>query len=170
MTKMKEDGTGIEMSDELSKLAKGAGISLDGVDSLADLNQDQIQELMKAKEADISNLEKQAEQNQSLSESIAAFKASLMNLFTIFEPVIAVLTDIMQAINSMPGPFKFLAAAIIGFVAIAPKLGMAMDGLKKGFEVAKGIGGKIKGLFSKAVPSDDSKVSTEATNIEEKSV
>ena len=161
MTKMKKDGTGIEMSDELSKLAKGAGISLDGVDSLADLNQDQIQQLMEAKEADISNLENQAEQNQSFMESIEALKSSIMNIFTLFEPFIKILTSVVQFFNGSTFGKLVFALGALAFV-VGPRLigsfGKFREGVSalsnsfKGMKDGKGVVGKIKGAFSGAKP------------------
>lgn len=146
LTSLDKDGN-IKMDPELSKLAQGAGISLDGVDSLGDLNQEQISALMQVKKDDIASLEEQAEQNQSFEESIKAFKDAIMNLFVVFEPFIKILTSMVQTLNGMPSPIKMLVAGLIGFAMVAPKLGNAMEGLQKGFGAMKSIVGNIKGAF-----------------------
>lgn len=112
------------------KILEGSMLDKAGVKDIKDLTAEQASSIMQDHVNKQSTLEEQAKQNQSFQDSITAFKDAVMNLFTIFQPVIDVLTSFIQTLNGMPGPVKFLAAALIGFIAIAPMLGRAMIGLK----------------------------------------
>lgn len=163
LTKVGKDGKTIEMDPELSKLAEGAGISLEGVDDLGDLNQEQITALMEAKKADTASLEEQAEQNQSFTESITALKDAFINIFTVFEPLIKILTEVVQWLNGSAAGKWVVGIAALAFIAI-PKLIGAFGGFKesvssitdsfKGMKEGKGFLGKIKGAFTGATPED----------------
>jgi hypothetical protein len=119
-----------------------------GIASLEDLTADQAQQLIKKKMDEQATLEEQAKANQSFQESITAFKDSVMNLFTVFQPVLDVLTSFIQTLMGMPGPLKYVAAALLAFVAAAPMLGKSLDGFKAMASGAKGLFGKVKGMVS----------------------
>ena len=155
LTNIDKNGV-ITMDTELSDLAKSAGIPLDGVDSLDDLNQDQIAALMQAKKDDIASLEEQAEQNQSFQESMTALKDAFMNIFTVFEPLIKILTQFVQWLNGSEAGKWVVGLTALAFVAI-PKMVGAFGKFKegasaitdsfKGMKEGKGFMGKIKGMF-----------------------
>jgi len=140
MTEM--DGGKIEMTDELKDLATGAGIDISNVDDLEDLSQTEINALMEEKKLKEKTLAEQAEANQSFQDSISAFKDAILNLFVVFEPFIKMLTSFIQTLNSMPGPIKMLVGGLIAFAAVAPKLGMALQGFKA-------VAGGLKNMFAK---------------------
>ena len=157
LTNIEKDGS-ITMDPELSKLAEGAGISLEGVDDLGDLNQDQIAALMQAKKDDIASLEEQAEQNQSFQESLTALKDAFMNIFTVFEPFIKWLTSLVQWLNGSTAGKWVVGMAALAFIAI-PKLvgafGKFREGASSIVDSFKGFKEKgIKGLFSGATPKE----------------
>lgn len=126
-TKMK-DGQ-ITVDKDLKELAKRKGISLDGVNDLSKLNQEQIQALMDAKAQDIKTLEEQAQENQSLKESFDALKAAFVNLFVIFEPAIKRLTQIIQFLGQ--SVWGKLTIALIALVAAIPLLAKGFSSFKE---------------------------------------
>jgi len=139
----------LDAVDVNGKALEGGMLDEMGIASLEDLTAEQAQDMITKKMNDQATLAEQAEQNQSFQESIDAFKAAIMNLFVVFEPVLKVLTSMIQTLNGMPGPIKALVAGLVGFAMIAPKLGQAMDGMKKGFSMMKGVIGKAKGFLGK---------------------
>ncbi len=146
LTSMK-DGQ-LTMSPELKDLASGAGIDIGNIQDLKNLSQDDMKKLMAEKANKEKSLEEQALANQSFDESITAFKAAVMNMFTVFQPFIDVLTGFMQTLGGMPGPIKMLAAGLIGFIAIGPKLAEGFSTFKS---AALGIGDSFKGFKEKGL-------------------
>jgi hypothetical protein len=138
----------LDSVDINGKALEGGMLDEMGIASLEDLTADQAQQLIQKKMDDQATLAEQAEANQSFQDSITAFKDAIFNLFTVFEPLIKILTSFIQTINGMPGPIKALVAALIGFAIIAPKLGMAMEGFKAMAAGGKGLFGKVKNMFS----------------------
>lgn len=124
-------------------IIEGSMLDKAGISDIKDLTAEQAAGIIQDDINKQASLEEQAKQNQSFQDSISAFKDAVMNLFVVFQPVIDILTSFIQTLNGMPGPLKALVAGLVGFVAVAPKLGMAMQGLK-------GLGGGLKGMFGKA--------------------
>lgn len=99
----------INMKDK--KLTMG----LDGIDSIDDLSKltpELIDSAMKSANKDKENLEAQALQNTSLMEAKNALIASVTNLFTIFQPVIAAFTDFINYLNSFGPKMKTFFAGL----------------------------------------------------------
>ena len=138
----------LDSVDVNGKALEGGMLDEMGIASLEDLTADQAQQLIQKKMDDQATLEEQAKANQSFQESITAFKESIMHLFTVFQPVLDVLTSFIQGIMTMPGPLKYVAAALLAFVAAAPMLGKSLDGFKTMASGAKGLFGKVKGMVS----------------------
>lgn len=157
----------LDAVDVNGKALEGGLLDKAGISSLEDLTADQATQLIQKKLDEQATLEEQAKQNQSFDDSITAFKDAVMNLFTVFQPFIDVLTSVVQALNSAPGPIKFLAAALIGFVAIAPKLAMGLNMLK-GFTSGEGIVGKLKGAIMGSKDGGQSSIQDSANNASKK--
>lgn len=153
----------LDAVDVNGKALEGGLLDEAGIGSLEDLTADQAQQLIEKKVNDQKTLAQQAEANQSFQDSITAFKDAIMNLFIVFEPFIKGLTSMVQTLNSLPGPFKFLAAALIGLVALGPKLLGGFAKFKEGASAIsdsfKGFKEKgVKGIFSGATPGKDTSI------------
>lgn len=133
----------LDAVDVNGKALEGGLLDEAGVDSLEDLTADQATQLIQQKLNDQATLEEQAKQNQSFDDSITAFKDAIMNMFTVFQPFIEFATGLIQGLIEMGPVGKFLGAALIGFIAIAPMLGKSLEGFKS-------IIGGAKGLFAGA--------------------
>lgn len=144
--------------DVHGNIIEGSMLDKAGIEDIKDLTGDQAQGIIQDHINKQATLEEQAKQNQSLQDSMTAFKDAVMNLFVVFQPIIDILTEFIQTINGMGPVAKGLIAALIGFVAIAPKLGMAMQGLKGLSGGGKGILGgakKMLGMGKQATPEVD---------------
>jgi hypothetical protein len=133
----------LDSVDVNGKALEGGMLDEMGIASLEDLTADQAQQLIQKKMDDTKTLEEQAKANQSFQESIEAFKNTIMNMFTLFQPVLDVLTSFIQGIMGMPGPLKYVAAALLAFVAAAPMLGKSLDGFKAMASGGKSLMGKL---------------------------
>jgi len=133
----------LDSVDVNGKALEGGMLDEMGIASLEDLTADQAQQLIQKKMDDTKTLEEQAKANQSFQESIDAFKNTIMNMFTLFQPVLDVLTSFIQGIMGMPGPLKYVAAALLAFVAAAPMLGKSLDGFKAMASGGKSLMGKL---------------------------
>lgn len=141
-------------SMKLGKDGKLIDVGVKGVDDLANLSQANIQTAMKDAETAKGNIEDQAEQNQSFQDSVKALKDGVMNLFTVFEPVIKTLTEWIQKFSAMMsdiGP-KTKMAIMAGVGALALLFGPAKqfaDGLMfgRGHKTALEGGGLLKGFL-----------------------
>lgn len=142
MTSMK--GKQLTMSPELEDLASGAGIKIGNIKDLKNLSQDDMKLLMEEKKQKTESLEEQALANQSFDESITAFKGVVMNLFTIFQPVLDVFTDIVQGITKFGWFGQLLAASLIGFIAFGPKI---IGGFQSFRDSATSIASGFKGFL-----------------------
>ena len=143
------------------KLTVNAGV--EGLDDLQNMNQQQINALMKQKAEEKADLEEQANQNMGLQESITNLKTSFTNVLLPFlQKVIQHATDAVQWLNSFGTTTKtfiggFLAAMMLLFgpaKAFANGIMMA-----RGFNAAmsgKGFLGSVKSMFSKIKPGGNS--------------
>jgi hypothetical protein len=146
MTTMK-DGE-LSVSPELSDLASSAGIDISNVDDLKNLSKEETDKLLAAKADKEKSLEEQALANQSFQESLTAFKDSIMSMFTVFEPVLNMLTGFIQSLSEFGPVGQVLGAALVGFVAFGPKLIGAFGSFKEG---VSGISDSFKGFKEKGI-------------------
>ncbi|MEK6829597.1 MAG: hypothetical protein AABY15_05755 [Nanoarchaeota archaeon] len=135
--------------DVHGEILEGSMLDKAGVKDIKDLTSEQAESIIKDHMNKQATLEEQAKQNQSFQDSITAFKDAVMNMFTVFQPIIDILTGFMQALIEMGPVGKFLGAAIIGFIAIAPLLGKAMIGL----QAMKGGAGWLKDKIMGGAPA-----------------
>lgn len=152
--------------DVHGEILEGSMLDKAGVKDIKDLTSEQAQSIIEDHMNKQATLEEQAKQNQSFSDTIDAFKNTIMNLFTVFQPFIEILNEVLQWMIEAGPVTKYLAAALIGFVAVAPMLGKAMEG----FKAMKGLFGGAKSMLGmgkkgatdiaankNAVPGADSK-------------
>lgn len=118
-----------------------------GIDSLENMTQEQIKTAMEAAKKDKESLEEQAKQNMSFQESKDALMASITNLFSAFQPVLQMVTNLINGVNSMGTAAK---VAILGAVGVLALLFGPAKSIMQGINMAKGfqIGMKGGGLFS----------------------
>ena len=113
-----------------------------GITKLEDINGTMISKMIEGKKEDTKNLEEQNKRNQAFQDSIQNFWSALVSVFTIFQPVLEVLTTVMQAITKvfaeLPGWGKWLVGSL--FIAFG------MFGTSVGAFILRGIGS-----FSKSV-------------------
>ena len=130
----------LDAVDVNGKALKGGLLDEMGVKSLEDMTADQANMFIEKKVADLKTIEEQAKANQSFQDSVTAFTDSILNLFTIFEPFISVLTWFIQGINKMPIWGK---AIVGGFVAA-----FTLFGTSVGAFITQGIGSFAKSVAS----------------------
>ena len=125
---------------------------LEGIDDFSQINKTSIEAAMAAEKEKKESLAKQAEENQSLNDSIKALKDSIFNaLVPFFNPVIKWLTGFVQAINNagpfLKGVFGILMAtlAVLFGPAKAYLNGIAQG---RGFAIGSKGGGFLKGIKS----------------------
>lgn len=145
----------LDAVDVNGKALEGGLLDEAGVDSLEDLTADQATQLIQQKLNDQATLEEQAKQNQSFDDSITAFKDAIMNMFTVFQPFIEFATGLIQGLIEMGPVGKFLGAALIGFIAIAPMLGKSLEGFKAMAGVGKSMLAGAKGMLGMGKKATD---------------
>ena len=161
MTNMLKDSLDVD-----GKIIEGSLLDKAGVKDIKDLTSEQAKSIMEEYANDQKSLEEQAKNNQSFQDAITAFKDSVMNLFTVFQPILEIFTSFVQTLNEFGPVGKMLGAAIIGFIAFGPKIVAAADAMKSAFGGIKDMFGKGKDFVDKirgkeiskeALPGADSK-------------
>lgn len=161
MTNMLKDSLDVD-----GKIIEGSLLDKAGVKDIKDLTSEQAKSIMEEYANDQKSLEEQAKNNQSFQDAITAFKDSVMNLFTVFQPILEIFTSFVQTLNEFGPVGKMLGAAIIGLVAFGPKIVAAADAMKSAFGGIKDMFGKGKDFINKlrgkdiskeAIPGADSK-------------
>ena len=163
MTNMLKDSLDID-----GTIAEGSILDKAGIKDISELTSEQAQSIMQDHINKQASLEEQAKQNQSFQDSINAFKEAVMNLFTVFQPLLDVFTSLVQGLNSFGSVGKILGAALVGFVAFGPTLVKSFDSMKKMFDGVKGMFNKGKDFLTKSKKGQDSiqEKMTEATSKE----
>ena len=80
---------------------KGSVLDKAGINDLRNITQDQVKKIMQDQIEKDKNLAEQAKQNMGFEKSLTAFKDTLLNMLTIFQPVIDWLTGFFQEITSI---------------------------------------------------------------------
>ena len=114
-----------------------------GIDSLENMTQEQLNAAMVASQEEKKSIEERAAQNMSFQESKDALMASIINLFSVFQPILQMVTNLINGINSLGDGAKL----VVGGLALL--FGPA-KAIMQGINMAKGfqIGMKGGGLFS----------------------
>jgi hypothetical protein len=90
-----------------------------GITDLDQINGDNISQMIKMKKEEDETLEKQNTRNQAFQESLTNFWMALQSIFSVFQPILEVLTTVMQSITSvfgeLPGWSKWLIAGLLLF-------------------------------------------------------
>lgn len=139
----------VKADSDLADILDGRDISM--------LGPGEIDQLMKDRKARAADLEEQARQNKSLKDSFDALMNTLVNTFTIFQPAIEFLADILNGfnkmINSLPGELKVIVGMLVGGLLIfKSSVGRLLTGLPKalgGLMGGGGKGGPGGGIFGK---------------------
>lgn len=134
------NATKIGEGGELELAAEVSGVG--DIKDLAKMSQESIVEAMKAEADKKKSLEEQAQQNMSFKESLTAFKESFMNIFTLLQGPLQILTNIIQSITSMGNIGKGIVLAAVGFGAI---LFSSARAIIQGMNMAKGFQMAMKG-------------------------
>ena len=116
-----------------------------GVTDLSKLTSQQAKSLMADEIAKQQNLEKQAKENMAFKESLKAFTDSLLNLFTMFQPVFEVLGKGIQFFTETLNKFP-MAKWILAIVGLTAALGLFA--LKAAGSIAGSVG-KLGGLLGR---------------------
>ena len=96
-----------------------------GIDNLSKLSQDDLKRIIQEKAKQDANLEEQAKQNQSLTDSFTALKDAFLNIFTYLQPIMDGLTWVLQGISSIISKFPvsaLIVALTLFALAAGPKL------------------------------------------------
>ena len=150
MMKFNKDTGKMELDVE-SDMAKKMGIT-----DLDQINGDMITDMLKMKKEEDKTLEEQNARNQSFQESLTNFWMALQSIFSVFEPVLQVLTTVMQGITSLfgmlPGWSKVLIAGLLLFstsfgASVFAFIGKGLGGIKDVFTGKSGIIGKMRGIL-----------------------
>lgn len=159
MTNMLKDSLDVD-----GKIIEGSLLDKAGVKDIKDLTSEQAKSIMEEYANDQKSLEEQAKNNQSFQDAITAFKDSVMNLFTVFQPILEIFTSFVQTLNEFGPVGKMLGAAIIGFIAFGPKIVAAVDAMKSAFGGVKDMFGKGKDFVNKLRGKDISKEALPGTD------
>jgi hypothetical protein len=150
MMKFNKDTGKMELDVE-SDMAKKMGIT-----DLDQINGDMITDMLKMKKEEDKTLEEQNARNQSFQESLTNFWMALQSIFSVFEPVLKVLTTVMQSITSLfgmlPGWSKVLIAGLLLFstsfgASVLTFIGKGLGGIKNVLTGKSGIIGKMRGIL-----------------------
>ena len=118
-----------------------------GITDLDQINGDNISQMIKMKKEEDETLEKQNVRNQAFQESLTNFWMALQSIFSVFQPVLEVLTTVMQSITSvfgiLPGWSKVLIAGLLLFGT-----GFAASVLTFSKNAVMGFGKNIKDLVT----------------------
>ena len=130
---------------------------LEGIDDFSKINQESIEKAMQAEKDKKDSLAAQAEENQSLEDSIKALKNSVMNtLVPFFNPVIQILTSVVQTINSAGPVLKGIFGILVATLGIlfGPAKAFANGIMQaRGFNIGMAGGGFFKSFKSMFKPS-----------------
>jgi len=150
MMKFNKDTGKMELDVE-SDMAKKMGIT-----DLDQINGSMITDMVKMKKEEDETLEKQNVRNQAFQESLTNFWMALQSIFSVFQPVLEVLTTVMQSITSvfgMLGPWsKVLIAGLLLFgtsfgASVLTFVGKGLVGIKNVLTGKSGIIGKLRGVI-----------------------
>jgi len=150
MMKFNKDTGKMELDVE-SDMAKKMGIT-----DLDQINGDMITDMLKMKKEEDETLEKQNVRNQAFQESLTNFWMALQSIFSVFQPVLEVLTTVMQSITSvfgMLGPWsKLLIAGLMLFgtsfgASVLTFVGKGLSGITNVLTGKSGIIGKLRGVI-----------------------
>jgi hypothetical protein len=106
----------MELKDGEIKVKEGNIFGAKNIDELKNMSKEDIAAKLKQFSDDKKNLEKQALQNQSLEKSFTAMKDSLMNMLTIFQPIIDGITWVVQQITKL---IQLMKGSVVGKVILA---------------------------------------------------
>ena len=150
MMKFNKDTGKMELDVE-SDMAKKMGIT-----DLDQINGSMITDMVKMKKEEDETLEKQNVRNQAFQESLTNFWMALQSIFSVFQPVLEVLTTVMQSITSvfgMLGPWsKLLIAGLLLFgtsfgASVLTFVGKGLTGITNVLTGKSGIIGKLRGVI-----------------------
>ena len=150
MMKFNKDTGKMELDVE-SDMAKKMGIT-----DLDQINGSMITDMVKMKKEEDETLEKQNVRNQAFQESLTNFWMALQSIFSVFQPVLEVLTTVMQSITSvfgMLGPWsKVLIAGLLLFgtsfgASVLTFVGKGLTGITNVLTGKSGIIGKLRGVI-----------------------
>lgn len=117
------------------------------IDSLANVNTDNLKKAFEIKQEETKNIEEQAASNMAFRQSMDAFVASLTNTLTVFQPLLEWSAEAVNWFNEIgPGWVKGLVAGLVMAVPMIAKI------VGKGFSIAfagkvsKGAGGGLTSL------------------------
>jgi len=113
-----------------------------GIDSLEDINGDTITAMLIKKKEDAKTLEEQNKRNQSFQESLTNFWGALQSIFTVFEPVLNILTGALQGITKVVGMLPGWGKWIVGSLVVA----FGLFGTSVGALITQGIGKFVGGV------------------------
>src|ERR1035437_3411984 len=146
----------------LSHMGQDGTLKLDGknIDVLAQVSKTSISAAMTISENNRKTQEEQAQNNISMKDSMKFFKDSIMGVFIGLEPLIKIITSIIQGFNNvfakLDSGWKMLIAGLTAVFALffgAQKQILSGFWFGKGFSRATGIGaekgGGILGFFKK---------------------
>ena len=112
------------------------------ISDLQNLTDTQIKSAMDEQEVEAKRLEDQARENTDFKQSLKAFTESLINLFTIFQPVLEALGWVVQQLTSV---LKTDVGMWIGGLTVALLLLAKSKAIGK---IASGVSGLAKGISS----------------------
>lgn len=150
MMKFNKDTGKMELDVE-SDMAKKMGIT-----DLDQINDGMITDMLKMKKEEDKTLEEQNARNQSFQDSLTNFWMALQSIFSVFEPVLQVLTTVMQGITSLfgmlPGWSKVLIAGLLLFstsfgASVLTFIGKGLSGITNILTGKSGIIGKLRGVI-----------------------
>lgn len=155
----------IEMKDGKMTIKADSALEKLGImpEDIANLNAKQIKDLVAMKQKEDERLKDQALENQSLQNAFTALKDTFINLLTILQPAIEVLTSFIQILTSSVGKWVLavvaLTAAIIMLAKskILGKIGNAVTGLKDGAKELFSKGGFRKTFLNVGGDKGDTK-------------
>ncbi len=140
----------MQMSTIKDGKLKMAG-ELEGIDDLSQVSEKTIKDAMAAEKNKQDSLEKQAQENMSFQETLTGLKDSIFNAFSIFQPVLEMLSSILQGINNSMGGWGKLVVGLGvvfgGMLFSAAKWIIQGMNLAKGFQIGNASGSGFFGTL-----------------------
>ena len=143
-TEIGENGQ-ITMTGELKGLS---------VDELKNMNKEDIAKRMAQAKDNQKSLEERAKQNQAFTEALSNLSQVLLNFFTIFQPILDVLTSVITTLTKFATEYKVVTYALIGgfllfkFTVLRNMIGGFLSGFTSLLS-PKNLMSKVGGLFGK---------------------
>jgi hypothetical protein len=147
-----------EFVQQFTEIGENGEITMSGslkglsVEELKNMNQNDIKKRMEMEEENQKSLEERAKENQAFTEALSNFQATLLNFFTIFQPILDILTSVITTLTKFATEYKGVTYALIGgfllfkFTVLRNMIGGFLSGFSSLLSPTN-LMGKLGGMF-----------------------